>query len=965
MLQDLWNPDRKRLRQSLLLLVIMLSSVLRFYDLGGDSIWSDEGLSIYRARQSIASNLTNEIIVQDVVTKDTQPPLYFVLLHLVRAVAGESEFALRFPSALFAVLIIPLLYVTGKRLVSAQVGLLAAVLGAASPTYLWYAQEMRMYTMLVFLSLLSVYALLRLFSEPVGWRRSKVLWLAGYLAASGAMIYTHYSGLFLLLFEAVVVAAFVVATRRWRMLAVMSIGALAVLPLLPFILQRLLTGAERDYSFVPLSIILYDLLNGLTVGIAVDLSRVILLQVVGGLVLLAGLLSPQREGLWGRWARAAFLAGYLLVPTLALYAASHIKPMWMGVRHLLVISPAAYLALGLGIAFLARKRTWPLGVLAALLLLGGNAYTTYNTLANPTYAKDDLRSMIYYVRDRFRAGDVVALNDAIIGNAFDYYAPDMAWTALPHYGQYAGAATVKEIQALRQRYDRIWYVFGPPSTQYDPEGFVHDWLEKNLLKLDHRGFHGHSVLLGVSCYATQSPLIASPDLIGLDTPQQADPETSLALLRYDPPAEPTPSGEALALDLYWWLFRPTEADYKVSVRLLGPTGEPWAQGDDEPFYFFPTSQWPASAVIHDVHEVLLPGGTPPGRYQVEIQVYHADTGETVAWRGPDGHLIAERAILGEVEIGPPKRAVVLSHLPPHRILRARFVPQSPDPSRLDLVAVSLASGGYAPGGVVHLDTYWRAASPLDCDLGVRAQLHAANGDAVLETSRPITLGAYPTSQWRAGDIVRGQMDLLLPETLGAGSYTIHLQLYDLATGQAASVRRGILPWPQRWLRLGDVSVEEPERPTTVKSARPAIQYPLEASLGEQIALLGYDLAEGTVSAGGALSLTLYWQCTGPVSASYSVFTHVIDASDAIWGQKDGVPAAGTRPTSGWATGEIIQDAYEIPIKPDTPAGEYLLEVGMYTSAGRLAAFDAAGARLPLDRIILGSIQVTPAGDSTP
>jgi len=89
------DSRRKSEPLSLVCLVslILLSWALHLYDLDGKSIWSDEGLSVYRASQSIATNLSNEIVIQDVVTKDTQPPLYFIFLHAIRALAGESEFA--------------------------------------------------------------------------------------------------------------------------------------------------------------------------------------------------------------------------------------------------------------------------------------------------------------------------------------------------------------------------------------------------------------------------------------------------------------------------------------------------------------------------------------------------------------------------------------------------------------------------------------------------------------------------------------------------------------------------------------------------------------------------------------------------------------------------------------------------------------------------------------------------------
>jgi len=65
-------------------------------------------------------------------------------LRLTRQLFGESEFALRFLSLVFAVLTVPLLYATpGGSFPGDAAGLIAAALGALSPMYLWYGQEAR------------------------------------------------------------------------------------------------------------------------------------------------------------------------------------------------------------------------------------------------------------------------------------------------------------------------------------------------------------------------------------------------------------------------------------------------------------------------------------------------------------------------------------------------------------------------------------------------------------------------------------------------------------------------------------------------------------------------------------------------------------------------------------------------------------------------------------------------------
>jgi hypothetical protein len=88
--------------------------------------------------------------------------------------------------------------------------------------------------------------------------------------------------------------------------------------------------------------------------------------------------------------------------------------------------------------------------------------------------------------------------------------------------------------------------------------------------------------------------------------------------------------------------------------------------------------------------------------------------------------------------------------------------------------------------------------------------------------------------------------------------------------------------------------------------------------------------------------------------SYTVFTHLLDTQNQIWGQKDNIPVSGNYPTTAWWEGEVVFDAYEIPIKTDAPAGEYRIETGMYdaTTGERLSIFTNQGQLLSEDRILL-------------
>src|SRR5437879_2480547 len=91
------------------LLVSWLALAVRLWRLGDAPLWLDEAFSWHDARQPLG------LIVGARV--DVHPPLYYGLLHLWMPLAGDGEYALRFPSALLAVLAVPAAAYLARRLV--------------------------------------------------------------------------------------------------------------------------------------------------------------------------------------------------------------------------------------------------------------------------------------------------------------------------------------------------------------------------------------------------------------------------------------------------------------------------------------------------------------------------------------------------------------------------------------------------------------------------------------------------------------------------------------------------------------------------------------------------------------------------------------------------------------------------------------------------------------------------------
>ena len=124
--------SKRGLHLLLILLVTLAAFTLRSHALEYQSMWSDEGLSLYRAQQPLDTIFANIITVDGVDTKDTNPPFYFLLLHSWRNLAGETVFALRFMSAVLATVSVPLIYVLATAVFKRIVGLATAVFLAIS-----------------------------------------------------------------------------------------------------------------------------------------------------------------------------------------------------------------------------------------------------------------------------------------------------------------------------------------------------------------------------------------------------------------------------------------------------------------------------------------------------------------------------------------------------------------------------------------------------------------------------------------------------------------------------------------------------------------------------------------------------------------------------------------------------------------------------------------------------------------
>lgn len=880
----------------LLIGLMVLAFWLRLHNISAFSFWTDEGLTPLRSSYSIAQILRNEIIIQGVITKDTHPPFYYLTIHALRPLFGETDLAYRYPSLLASLLLLPLLYQFGRRLGGRGMGWVAAGLTAVNPLHVWYANEARMYSLYVLLMAGAAYALWRALSGGELRR-----WLPFYLLLAGLGLYTHYTAVFLIAFQ----APFWV-WLLWRqgqqklIIGAGLLGLLAAIPLIPVTLPRLFTGAEAHYSYVSPIIMFQDVVRFFGLGMTMDFHQMgsqLLILIALGLLLL-GLVAA------GGWKPRVFLFSYLLAVVFGLMAGSLLKPMYQGVRHIMVGSPAFLLLSAWGLCF-AWAQSWrktavrplwiALFVIGALAALIGPAVALHNLYnRHDLYAKDDFRALIRSIERQAGGNDVVIHNNAILLPLHAHYQrrADLPVTAVPRYPTHAADAE-PDLLALVESYDRIWLVTDPPADDRDNERLVQRWLASELHQIAALGAHSrHGIVEALAFSAT--PLVMSglpAEARPLDT-QWPELPTLRGITLADAPPITRPT---LWFALFWeGGDGPPPATLRFSLQ--DQTGREWFSAN-HPLQPDASKTWPEVGLARLEYALSPPPGLPPGDYHLLVEPLDGGSPASLA--------TLPFAATDAAGAGP----LALSR-------RIHFA------NGLRLAGWEAADLGVRPGHTLPLTLYWLADAPLSLE-GLRYELTVLepDGDTLREQSdRP---GAAWLPEIAPGTLVREQTGVYIRPDVEPGRYRLRWRLLD--EGVVVPGRPFWRPWSGETITLGEIEVI----PWPIETTLPDNVIRAAAAFGPAMTLYGYtlDRIEGESP---QLALSLTWQAQAKPDDSYLLFVHLVSAADGtILSQADRVPGDGLRPTSGWRAGEVIRDSVILPIPAAAPPGDYRLLVGFY------------------------------------
>ncbi|MEW6298660.1 MAG: glycosyltransferase family 39 protein [Thermodesulfobacteriota bacterium] len=503
--------DSPRQPQKWLALIFLAYWALAFYRIDHQSLWVDEVLSVRYAA------LDGSLFSRSIWLRG-HGPLYFALLH-IWGQFGTSELFLRSLSVLFGSVTIYLMYRIGVVLWSQRVALIGAALLATSPFLIWYSQEVRYNALMMATALLATYAFLRVLSadRPWWWLAYGASLLLAFAAFVANILLPVIHGLYLtcvrshrplwkkwLTCQILLAAIFLwwanggtVSRLDGYCLRLYNEMTVSEKQGLDRSTERLASGGAKEVTPTMLPYTVFAFSVGYSLGpsvrelqvsrsLATLLPHLPTLLILG--VLFGGLCGFGLKALWHAPGTGLFLALWIVVSLLGVYAVSAFTGMAYNARYAAMAFPAYVLVVALGIGSIRGAAA---RVSALVLVLAVNGVALAHYYFDPRYGREDARAAVRYLETVYQPRDAILY----VGNgtALHYYnEKDLPLTKFAKGEIRQWAAVSGRLRELGEAYDRLWLVTIRP-WQVDPKGKIKVTLDQSYPVSQEKHFAGVSV----------------------------------------------------------------------------------------------------------------------------------------------------------------------------------------------------------------------------------------------------------------------------------------------------------------------------------------------------------------------------------------------------------------------------------------------------------------------------------------
>jgi uncharacterized protein (DUF2141 family) len=392
--------------------IIMIAVACLVYAAGisHESIWYDEACSAVMAEHSLGKIFT-------LTAYDNHPPLYYLLLRVIRVVLGNSDWALRSLSVIGAVALVCLGVGPVRRIFGDKTALIYAVVIIFTPFILIYAHEARMYILAILAVTASVlYGFLAVQHNHKGdW-----VWFG---LASLAAAYLHYYGLIAAFFTYVFVFFWLLIKKRELLKTYLLTGAFVVAGYLPWliVLAKQTIGISKGFWLAPVTI--NDILGAFYKpfvykefypAVRLRMEAALLLSLI--LIVCGVAIAIKRKAGKELTFSLFLLFVYLGTMVTTIIVSLLIAPIFYS-RYMMVCVGLFLLLVSLGISSLPGKY-WQLAALGVFVLL--NVLTLRDV-----YIQEfnyPFKELAHDLKNEIQPGDLIITSDSYsMGPAFYYF----------------------------------------------------------------------------------------------------------------------------------------------------------------------------------------------------------------------------------------------------------------------------------------------------------------------------------------------------------------------------------------------------------------------------------------------------------------------------------------------------------------------------------------------------------------
>ncbi|MCF8057277.1 MAG: glycosyltransferase family 39 protein [Desulfocapsa sp.] len=426
--------------------ITLLALLIRLWAPDGNELWYDELQTVTHASLPLSK------VISSVLIYDPHPPLYYLQLHLWM-LAGKSDTWIHVNAMAWSLLTcLSLLYI-GKRLINEQAALWSGLVFALFPLAVYYAQEARMYGMIMCLTLWAFYFTDRFLHGQRPWR-----YATGMVMMTLGVLYSHGAAFILLacLWAYALPALQHRGKKKWAVWA-MTQGALLAL-YAPILWHS--RNISVAHTMIP---DLWDFITTMDIlwfGMGAFLWPPP--YAAGAFFLIITILAICLTGL--RRSRRTLLA-FVLVPLLICIMVSYlIRPIWF-YRTLLFTIPFICLMLGEGCARLAQARLHRRKIRAAVIGMVLLILATSLLNQQLTFRKSwNTREAVTWVQSSAKSGDLIVVANRRLFWCWCWYyiGPGSVTTHTNEVTTPDGVRIVNNLRSLPERIQqqkRTWVVY--------------------------------------------------------------------------------------------------------------------------------------------------------------------------------------------------------------------------------------------------------------------------------------------------------------------------------------------------------------------------------------------------------------------------------------------------------------------------------------------------------------------------